>query len=205
MKLKDTDQPIYNGHITAGALLIPESRAVASLLKNKDLTPDQWQQAITVDNILQKRSPETAKRQARLIKNRLSLMPSSFLDLIEHPSHEVVTQALLAAAIKHSRLIGDFLDQVVREHWRTFQKQLTNRDWQNFLHLCSQRDPHVESWSESTADKLRRVVFTILVQASYIDGARSRNLLPVTVNTEVREFLVKYDEKYVLHCMQAAE
>ena len=119
---------------------------------------------------------------------------TSFLDLVEHPSHEVVTQALLAAAIKHSRIIGDFLDQVIREHWRTFQKQLTNRDWQNFLDLCSQRDPHVVTWSESTADKLRRVVFTVLVQASYIDGAKSRNLLPVTVNTEVREFLVKHDE-----------
>ena len=196
---------IYNGDIVAGALLIPESRALASLLKNEDLTLDQWRQAITVHNVLQKRSPETARRQARLIKNRLSLMPSSFLDLVEHSSHEVVTQALLAAAIKQSRLLGDFLDQVVREHWRTFQKQLSKRDWQNFLDLCSQRDPHVETWSESTADKLRRVVFTILVQASYIDGARTRNLLPVTVNTEVRDFLVKHDEKYVLYCMQAAE
>ncbi|MFO7803916.1 MAG: hypothetical protein R6V55_16660 [Desulfovermiculus sp.] len=53
MKPKDKDQPTYNGHITVGALLIPESRAIASLLKNKDLTTAQWQQAITVDNIYQ--------------------------------------------------------------------------------------------------------------------------------------------------------
>lgn len=178
----------YTGDIVAGALLIPESITIASLLK-QDLSSKQWHQAIVVDNLLQKRSPLTAKRQALLIKKRLTLMPSNFWDLVEHPSHEVVIQALLAAAIKQSQLVGDFLDQVIREHWRTFQKQLTNRDWQNFLELCSQRDPHVETWSETTAVKLRQVVFKILAEASYIDGTRTRKLLPVTVCTEVRDFL----------------
>ncbi len=140
-----------------------------------------------------------------MIRNRLKLMPLSFLDFMEHPSHEVVAQALLASAIKHSRLLGDFLDQVVREHWRTFTYKLTNRDWQSFLDLCSQRDPHVETWSESTSNKLRQVVFRVLSESSYIDGTRSRNLLPVTVNTEVRNFLLQHNERYVLHCMQAAE
>ena len=193
---------IYSGDIVAGSLLIPESRAIASLLKN-NLSSEQWHQAVQVNNILQKKSPLTSKRQARLIKSRLSLMPEPFLDLVEKSSHEVTTQAILAASIKHSRLLGDFLDQVVREHWRTFQKKLTNNDWNHFLDLCVQKDPHITSWSESTFNKLRQVVLRILAEASYIDGTKTRNLLPVTINAEVREFLINNGEDYILQCMEA--
>jgi len=188
---------LYSGDIVAGSLLIPESKTIANLLK-KSLTSNQWHQAIVLDNILQKRSPIAAKRQARLIKNRLILMPESFLDLVGHSSFEVVKQSLLAAAIKHSRLLGDFLDQVVRDHWRIFQKKLTNKDWDEYLNLCSQRDPHIENWSESTKKKLRQVIFRILSEASYIDGTKSRSLLPVSITSEVKDFLIKYNENYVL-------
>ncbi len=193
---------IYSGDIVAGSLLIPESRTIASLLK-KNISSEQWRQAIEVDNVLQKRSPLTAKRQARLIKNRLSLMPEGFLDLVENSSHEVTTQALLAAAIKHSRLLGDFLDQIVQDHWRTFQKQLTSRDWDHFLDLCVQKDPHIKNWSESTLNKLRQVIIRILAEASYIDGTKTQNLLPVTIVAEVRQFLTRNGEDYILHCMEA--
>jgi len=193
---------IYSGDIVAGSLMIPESRIVAGLLR-KGVDNDQWHRAIVVDNLLQKRSPVSAKRQARLIKDRLSLMPQDFWELIEHSSHDIVKQALLAAAIKHSRLLGDFLDNIVRDHWRTFQKTLNKKDWEDYLNLCAQKDPYVENWTESTKRTLRQVVFRILAESSYIDGTKTKNLLPVIINTEVRNFLIANDEKYVLNCMES--
>ncbi len=59
---------IYNGDIVAGSLLIQETRKIASLLLN-NVTDKEWKRAIEIDNILQKRSPASAIRQARLIKN----------------------------------------------------------------------------------------------------------------------------------------
>ncbi len=78
----------YNGEIVAGSLLTMESRKIACLLlDNADL--DAWHQAIVIDNILQKRSPATAKRQAKLIKNRLSLMEPELWDIIVRGSSDV--------------------------------------------------------------------------------------------------------------------
>ncbi len=72
----------YNGEIVAGSLLIRESRKIARLLlKNAD--SEAWHQAIVVENILQKRSPVAAKRQARLIKNRLSLMNPELWEIVD--------------------------------------------------------------------------------------------------------------------------
>ena len=192
---------IYHGDIVAGSLLIAESRKVAELLLKK-LSKDEFYQEVMVNNILQKKNPLTARRQAKLILNRLELMNEELWDLIVSGNKEVAVQALLAAAIKHSRLLGDFLDKVIREHVRTFNKQLSRRDWDVFLEQCARIDPGVQSWTESTQKKLGHVIFRILAEAKYIDSTRSLKLTPVYVIREVKEYLKKHNEKYVLTCME---
>src|SRR6056297_269012 len=103
--MADTIIPKYNGDIVAGALLVSESRQIARLLLNQS-TLDDWHQAIVIDNVLQKRSPVSAKRQAQLIKARLSLMKPELWKMLESGSADVATQAALAAAIKLSRLLA---------------------------------------------------------------------------------------------------
>ena len=63
----------YQANFTKASLLIPESRIVAGLLLD-NIDEDQWHQAIVVDNVLQKRTKNTATTQASLIRNRLATM-----------------------------------------------------------------------------------------------------------------------------------
>src|SRR5438552_3472045 len=109
----------YRADITAGALKVPESRIIADLLL-RQVDAEGWNQAIVKDNVLQARNPATAIRLARLIRQRLELMKPDLLRLIRDGSGIVATHAVLAAAVKHSRLLGDFLDLVVREQYRLF-------------------------------------------------------------------------------------
>ncbi|MCD6185273.1 MAG: DUF1819 family protein [Deltaproteobacteria bacterium] len=194
----------YTGDIVAGSLLITESRKIAQLLLNK-VNDDQWHQAIIVDNVLQKRSPIAAKRQAQLIKNRLTLMKPDLWELICKGNNDVSVQALLSAAIKYSRLVGDFLDQVVREHWRTFKPAISVKDWKYFIEICAQSDPHVLEWTESTYAKLKQVVFRILAESHYINSTRSGQIQPVIILPEIRKYLTSHSEWYVLRCMQATQ
>jgi succinate dehydrogenase flavin-adding protein (antitoxin of CptAB toxin-antitoxin module) len=193
--------PKYNGEIVAGSLLTMESRKIASLLLD-NANPDAWHQAIVIDNILQKRSPATAKRQARLIKNRLSLMKPELWDIIVRGSSDETVQALLAAAIKHSPLLGDFMDMVIRQHWRTFIKKLDDKNWKDFINTCVQVDPGIEQWTASTLAKLRQVIFRIFAESKYIDNTKNLNLLPVLVIPEIRRYLLKNSEHCILHCME---
>lgn len=193
--------PKYNGEIVAGSLLTMESRKIARLLLD-NANPDAWHQAIVIDNILQKRSPATAKRQARLIKNRLSLMKPELWDIIVRGSSDETVQALLAAAIKHSPLLGDFMDMVIRQHWRTFIKKLDDKNWKDFINTCVQVDPGIEQWTASTLAKLRQVIFRIFAESKYIDNTKNLNLLPVSVIPEIRRYLLENSEHRILHCME---
>ncbi|MBC8430786.1 MAG: DUF1819 family protein [Desulfobacterales bacterium] len=206
MKLKTTynNKIKYSGDIVAGSLLIAESRKIAQLLL-KGVDEKQWDHAIVIENILQKRSPVAAKRQARLIKNRLILMKPDLWELVHKGGSDESIQALLAAAIKHSRLLGDFLGQIVHEHWRTFKPEINVKDWKYFFETCSQADPQMLKWTESTRSKLKQIVFRILTESNYIDETRSGQIQSVTVLPKIKKYLTRNSEDYVLRCMQATQ
>lgn len=201
---KSNNQITYNGEIVAGSLLIRESRKIARLLLN-NADSDTWHQAIVIENILQKHRPDTAIRQARLIRNRLSLMKSKLWEIVDKGSTDVASQALLAAAIKHSRLVGDFMDTVIKQHWQTFTKNISVRDWKDFFETCAQIDPKVEKWTDSTQSKLKQVVFRILAESKYIACTRSLRLLPVSIIPDVKKYLIENSEDYVLCCMEVTQ
>ena len=180
--------------------MLRESRQVAKLLlANAD---DQaWHQAIYEDNVLQKKVPATARRMVRLIRNRLEPMAPDLWKMVLNGSSETTLQALLVAAIKHSRLLGDFLNDVVKEQYRVFSKQLSVQDWKKFLYTCELRDSVVSTWSEKTKAKLGQVIFRILAEARYLDSTRSLKLTPVHLTPEIRNYLVTHKETYLLECM----
>lgn len=194
----------YTGDIVAGSLLLPESRKIAQLLLSG--ADDQtWQRSIVIENILQKRSPVAARRLARLIKKRLLTMTSELWEMVAEGTSEVATQAMFAATIKDSRLLGDCLLKTVHERWKMFEKRLSLVDLSNYFDTCSQIDPGILQWSEITRKKVRQVIIRILSEAGYLDNTKSLKLMPVIVHPEIAGYLRSHGEKYVLQCMQATQ
>jgi hypothetical protein len=190
----------YNGEIVAGSLLIGESCQIAGLLLD-GANEKKWHQKIVVENILQKKSPKSSVRQARLIRNRLSLMNAELWELIINGSFETATQSILAASIKHNHLIGDFMDSVIRQYWQAFKQHISGKDFEDFLRTCALIEPKIDAWSAKTGIKLRQVVFRILAESGYIENTKTCLLLPVTIVPEIRSYLSNHDEHYVLRCM----
>lgn len=193
----------YRADLTAGSLKVQESRIVADLLLG-DVSKEGWKDAIVKENVLQARNPATAVRLARLIRKRLELMGSDLWKLIRDGDKIVATHAVLAAAIKHSPLLGDFLDMVVREQYRQFKPILAKTIWEDYLNDCRGRDPDMPLWNESTRKRLRSSVYQILAQAGFIENTRSLKLRPVHIVPQVLTYLRDRGENYVLRCIQVS-
>ena len=197
----EADPPGYRADITAGGLRVPASRVVADLLL-QGVDAEAFREAMVQRNLLQARNPVSGVRLGRLIRLRLQTMDAGLWRLVRDGSTPVATQATMAAAVKHSRLLRDFLDLVVQEQYLLFSIALSRSMFEHFLDACAARDPQMPVWQESTRTKLRRVVFQILAEAGYIENTRSLRLQPVHLAGPVVAYLQDRGETDVLRTLE---
>lgn len=195
-----TTPSLYNAEISAGSLLLPESRHIARLLLTRP-TAQQWDEALKGENLLQKK-PATARRQARLIRNRLQTLDEAGWSLVSSAEGEVSSQVLLAAAIRHSQLLSDFLRDVYAADLRCLERNLSHRQWQGFLMECGHRDPAVSAWANTTRDKLFQVIVRILAEVKYLDSTRRMGLTPPILHPKVRDYLQHLGDPTTLSRME---
>lgn len=191
----------YKADIAGGSLKVYESRIIADLLLRR-LPAAEWRQAIEVDNVLQKTSIATAKRQASLIKARLKRMTPELWELVRDGTKPVATQAVFSAAIAHSSLLRDFLLLNVRDRFRSGDLVLTRSHWRAFVASCQERDPEMSDWSGSTTDKLGDSVLRILTEVGMLSEGEKPSLQPVHYEPEVLNYLKAYQNDEVLRAMQ---
>ena len=190
----------YKANFTKGGLMVPESRLVADLLL-RGIDAAGWRQAIEVDNALAKRSPTTASTKAMLIRARLRTMTEDLWRLVRDGSKPVATQAVFAATITYSPLVGDFMDLVVRDLYRRFEETLKPQHWDRYVEDCRGRDPGMPEWAAATLEKLRTRAYGMLTEAGYLSDSRTRTLRPLVVAPEVMQYLKEFHRDYALRCL----
>ena len=94
------------------------------------------------------------------------------------------------------------MDGICRDHRLIYNPKLNKSDWRTYIESCTQVEPAIAVWSESTNNKLRQVVFRILAESGYLDNTRSLKLQKVHIAPEVMNYLKQNQEKYVLRCME---
>ncbi|MFC1609524.1 DUF1819 family protein [Myxococcota bacterium] len=194
---------VYSSDITKGALMLPESRVLARvLLDEPNLSVEDWEEKVVRTNVLQKRSPMTSRTRARYLRARLLAGPKALLPLIADGDPELAAQAAMALAIKHSRMLGDYMDHVLRDQRLRQEPALKPKDWMAFLENAEGYAPEVEGWSESTRQKLSQVVHQALAEAGYLKDTRTKAIQPVSLRPEVRKALEEAGEDQVLRCME---
>jgi hypothetical protein len=192
----------YKADITAGGLKMRESRIIADLLL-KGADKEVWDTEIEDRNILQTRSPETARRLLRLIRGRLALMTPEHWTMVRDGSKGMAVQAVFAAAVKHSALLGDFLDLRLRQEYQIFTEMVPATIWTHYLEDCKSRDPEMPDWNVSTIKRLRSSVFQMLTETGYFTVSSPRKLQKIYLVADLKTYLEDQNEQYVLRCMTA--
>jgi hypothetical protein len=195
---------IYTATITTASLRLRESRIIADLLLQA-VSDDAWNEAMLDQNLLQMGSAVSIKRISRLLRARLELLGPGAWKMVRDGDRIQATQAVFAGAVKNSRLLGDFMDIMLREQRASFAKKLEYRMWNDYIAGCLGRDPDMPHWSDATVARLRSAVFSMLAEAGYLKDTRSLLLQNVFVDAQLAAYLRACGETYVLRCMEVAE
>jgi hypothetical protein len=191
---------MFNAEISAGALMVVETKQLARILLNKP-TKDEWRHAIEVENVLQKKTPATAKRQAILIKKRLDCLSPEVLESLAVGDNELTLQLTFASSLLHSQLHHDFMIKVYGDHIKRYEKTIGKNAWINFWEECNSLDSGIAAWSELTKNKLYQVIIKILAQAKYLDSTKLKNITPPYLHPETLR-LIKAHHPQILNAME---
>ena len=151
----------YKANFTKTSLIVPESRVVADLLL-REVTHEEWKHEIFDKNVLQKRTRETALTYASIARSRLETMGPGLWELVRDGTLPVATHAMLAATVKFSPLLGDFMHNILQDQYRQFKSHLDSSLWSQYIENCRNQDVEMSEWSDSTCSKLRQNAMRIL-------------------------------------------
>lgn len=192
----------YIRDLVSGSLFVSESKAVAQSLL-LDRSDEEWVQIITQDNVLRKKSPNTAIRYARTIKRRLVPLGKSFSEAVIDANDPLYSQLLMLALLIYTPVVSDFMTHVIAETKRVYKPNLATDAWDVFLHDRSRTLPGLYDLSDSTLQKTGTNVIRALVEAGYLENNKSRRIQPVYLLPETKFWLQQLnceDLESVMEC-----
>lgn len=181
--------------------MVRESQIVAEILLRKP-SSEEWNAAIIDDNVLQKPSVSTAKRNAATIKKRIESLGSEFLEKLSFCNTEEASQLMFAATLINSMLLTDFMRHVVIDARRMYRESLDVDDWQHFWQERARIIPALNNLSESSTYKISQVAFKTLADAGYIDSTKNKRLLNVYLSQDVRNILHDLHREDIVRAME---
>jgi len=158
----------YSASFTAGALMRNETlsiiRSLLDGLDPEEVNPD----------VLDVNSIRGRRRKTSEILKRLEATDRTVWQDLPEQTARAQHMALYYCCLKAYHLVFDFHMDVVLSTWRSSDQALQPYDVQRFLEQRADSHPEVDTWSESTWEKIRQVLLKMLREAGLLADGRLR-------------------------------
>lgn len=191
----------YLGDLIGGSLLITESRIIAESLLKK-LPEDEWKLLVVEQNVLQKKSSQTAIRYTRTIRRRIEGVGEEFLTELLAASERAYVQMLMMSLLINSPVVADFMRFTLAEARRTYKPALTADAWSEFYDTKVRAYAELGGFSDSTIKKMGNNAIKALVDSGYLSDSRAKKIQPVYLMPEVKDWLVRLGREDLIDVME---
>jgi len=181
----------YNLNFRACSLRPDLARLVAECY----LECENWadvKNRILATNALQTRSEKTAIRLEREMRQRLSTLTQSQIEILAHaPTEDSIAMTWLAVC-KRIAFVRDFAVEVLREKIEVHDYILRPSDYEKFVDTKALSHPELSSMNETTTNKVRQITLRMAKEAGILMkgeswGVLSRPVISLTVRNVIRD------------------
>ena len=186
----DTNTP-YIASLTREPFMFYEMKITAKLLK-EGLNEKEIIDKIFDENLFQYPTERSLKMRTRACIRRLNtLEDEELIDWIVDRPVDISRQICLYAMMKSSRLIWEFMITVIGEKYRTRNFTYSRMDLNIFFTQLQEQNEKVANWSESTINKLKTVIASLLKENGYIDSINSTMLNDILLDYKLKDKIIK--------------
>jgi len=186
----DSNAP-YIASLTREPFMYYEMKITAKLLE-EGLSEKEAIEKIFKENLYQYPTERSLKMRARACIKRLNALEDEELVswIINRPL-DISRQVCLYAMMKDSRLIWEFMITVIGEKYRTRNFSYSRMDLNVFFTRLQEQNDIVASWSDSTINKLKSVLGSLLKENGYIDKTNSKSLNEVLLDYKLKDKIIE--------------
>jgi len=175
----------YNGGLTAEQFLFYEIQIVAKqYVQGK--SANEIVEYVRKDNLFQYPTERQVSRLVRACYRRLVALDNKTLvnEIMSAPS-EVAKQINLYAMMRYSRLMREFMINLIGEKYRQHDFNFSRKDLNVFFSHLQEQNDGVAGWSDKTLGKLKQVLRKCLVETQLLDSAKDTTLNPIFISVEL--------------------
>lgn len=182
----------YKLSFTSNSLNLEETIRIAEIYaKNRDW--ELTKEIVLKENILKRKKEQTVVRELREIRHRLNNLTEKQLELLLQANIDSQKLLVLLAVCKTYAFIREFIVEVVRYKFILFQTDIYESDYKAFYDSKAAVHDKLNSIKDSTKEKIRRVLFTILTQADMINSVSDKRIIQPFVLPELINVVIKDD------------
>lgn len=178
----------YRLSFTTGGLYYRESIKLAELY----LARHDWsevRQKVLAENLLQLNTHSSQVRTYREVSSRLQQLSDIELELFMDCSEQDKRYLLWLGVCRYYQFIEQFAVEVLREKFLSMDMSLTRHDYDVFFNRKSEWHNELDALSQSTRNKLRQILFRILVEAGLLSSNYS--IIPAIITPRVAREIFK--------------
>jgi len=181
---------LYCGSLTREQFMFREMRLVARLHK-EGLTDQDIIDRVYKENLFQYPTEKEIKGKCRVALKRIGCIShsSELIDILAEGSVNEAKQVALVAMMCQSRLLAEFMIDVIGEKYRSLDMTLTQKDVNLFFSNLCEKDETVMSWSLSTVKRIKSVIMNVLRETGYLNGVGNEKLCPMLISVEFERAL----------------
>lgn len=131
-------------------------------------------EVVLEENLLQSQKVGTTQKRFNVLRGRLQTLTDEQRDLLIHGDAPAQRQILLLAVAKYHPLIRQFLEEVVRFKWLSFDHELRDADFTIFFREKQALHEQLESVKDVTAKKIKVVIYNILADCGILTNLEEK-------------------------------
>jgi len=180
---------------TSGALLRHEFDRLLPILLLED-SDSELTKEVKENNLFGVKTESARQRILTEIKRRLKVLPNGFWDFYEKADSFHRNLLLFFVVLKAYPLALDFHFEVVLAKWKRLDKKLDKFDLKMRMDELSSGNPSIDSWSESTKEK----VLTVFLRMCKESGLLKNNEItkPLEQHLVFWRYFIEIDEPWFL-------
>ena len=191
----------YSAGLTSKLFWLQEARKTASyLMEGYDkagIKAIAWE-----ENIYQVKAEYRTYEVLNGTYRRVSLLPETVLKEFVSCNIETAKIINLISILLDSRLFFEFMHEVYTEKIRLGEKEITDRDLNNFFDGKIAQSQVVAGWTETAIKKLKQCFTRMLFEAGFLESsAKPRILKPIYIDYRLEQLLKQSNLEVYLYAV----